>query len=581
MSKKGWIALLLLICTFLSGFSIQQANAVSAVENVNNQGEAAREAESGNPIISPMAASPVLTITPTQVEKGNNLTLNWTTSASYYTYEVWIGTSSRKSDVFKRDVGFRSSYSFNTFDLSPGTYYAMIVGFHDDGSKNSNSQPFTVISSSDTQPPTAPVASTTSITEKSVAIKWTASRDNVGLKEYRVFKNGQQEGGGLSTSTTTYTFHLLNSGTPYTFYVMAVDRAGNTSKSNVLSVQTPGPDTRPPSAPVITTVSKTHNSITLSYPATDNVGVVNYQIRGSVNDRYFYDHYTTESTHTIRDLLPNQYYLFRVTAFDAAGNSTVSAWHTVKTDPQPADTQPPTAPVLSSTSKTAQSVTLSWTASTDNVGVTGYDVYVNGAYHATTTNRTMVISRLTPYTSYRFMVRAKDAAGNTASSNTLTVTTSELAVSLSLGSSTLMEAEANDGSFSAQQIVTLSGSTFTNSLSGNVSVTNLPPGLTISVTRKSNTQIAISFLGKAVNHASQNDVTNATIRILPAAINGVGTTKTSGTFAFRFRDPVPVTGTYTYEYDNLNRLVRIKQGSTVIYEFTYDKNGNVKSKVKR
>ena len=50
-----------------------------------------------------------------------------------------------------------------------------------------------------------------------------------------------------------------------------------------------------------------------------------------------------------------------------------------------ADTQAPTAPVLSSTGATSSTISLSWTAATDNVGVTGYDVYVNGALNGTTT----------------------------------------------------------------------------------------------------------------------------------------------------------------------------------------------------
>jgi beta-glucanase (GH16 family)/fibronectin type 3 domain-containing protein len=86
-----------------------------------------------------------------------------------------------------------------------------------------------------------------------------------------------------------------------------------------------------------------------------------------------------------------------------------------------ADTQPPTAPAnLSVTAQTATSVSLSWTASTDNVGVTGYTVYRGttavGTLGGTTT--TYTDSSLTPGTTYSYTVVASDAAGNKSAAST-------------------------------------------------------------------------------------------------------------------------------------------------------------------
>ncbi|MDX6282413.1 MAG: streptogrisin [Kribbellaceae bacterium] len=77
------------------------------------------------------------------------------------------------------------------------------------------------------------------------------------------------------------------------------------------------------------------------------------------------------------------------------------------------DTQAPTAPGNSrSTGTTSDSVSLAWDASTDNVGVTGYDVY-NGTTLATSVaGTTATVSGLSADTSYSFTVQAKDAAGN-------------------------------------------------------------------------------------------------------------------------------------------------------------------------
>ena len=95
------------------------------------------------------------------------------------------------------------------------------------------------------------------------------------------------------------------------------------------------------------------------------------------------------------------------------------------------DTEAPTAPVLSSTGSTASSISLSWTASTDNVGVTGYEVVVNGIYNGTTTGTSYTINGLNASTTYPVYVRAKDAAGNSAASNTITPsTTSNTSITL-------------------------------------------------------------------------------------------------------------------------------------------------------
>src|SRR6266540_1464460 len=89
------------------------------------------------------------------------------------------------------------------------------------------------------------------------------------------------------------------------------------------------------------------------------------------------------------------------------------------------DTTPPSAPSnLQSTGKTATSVSLSWTASTDNVGVTGYDVYRGSTKVGTPTGTSYTDGGLSANTSYTYTVKARDAAGNvSAASNAVTVTT--------------------------------------------------------------------------------------------------------------------------------------------------------------
>ncbi|MFI7365014.1 glycoside hydrolase family 6 protein [Streptomyces sp. NPDC050149] len=90
------------------------------------------------------------------------------------------------------------------------------------------------------------------------------------------------------------------------------------------------------------------------------------------------------------------------------------------------DTQAPTAPTgVTVTAKTSGSVSLSWTASTDNTGVTGYDVFRDGVKVGSSTTTSYSDSGLSASTAYSYTVKAKDAAGNvSAASSALSATTS-------------------------------------------------------------------------------------------------------------------------------------------------------------
>jgi chitodextrinase len=92
----------------------------------------------------------------------------------------------------------------------------------------------------------------------------------------------------------------------------------------------------------------------------------------------------------------------------------------------PTDTQAPTAPAnLTAPSKTDTSVSLSWSASTDNVGVTGYDIYRGTTLAGSSSTTSYTVTGLSASTAYTFSVRARDAAGNTsAASASVSVTTS-------------------------------------------------------------------------------------------------------------------------------------------------------------
>jgi uncharacterized protein YjdB/chitodextrinase len=91
------------------------------------------------------------------------------------------------------------------------------------------------------------------------------------------------------------------------------------------------------------------------------------------------------------------------------------------------DTEPPTAPAdLKATNVSDTSVSLSWTASTDNVGVTGYDIWRNGQLDGKVGGAvtSYTANGVTPNTTYLYAVKARDAMGNISGfSNELSVTT--------------------------------------------------------------------------------------------------------------------------------------------------------------
>ncbi|HEX3933116.1 MAG TPA: fibronectin type III domain-containing protein, partial [Puia sp.] len=113
-----------------------------------------------------------------------------------------------------------------------------------------------------------------------------------------------------------------------------------------------------------------------------------------------------------RGLTPNTQYYYVVRAVDSTGAAALSNQATVIT--QSDKTPPTTPPNLRVVTTSSTSVTLGWNSSTDNVAVTGYYIYVNGAksYATAAGDTTFVVSDLDPTQEYSFNVVAVDASGN-------------------------------------------------------------------------------------------------------------------------------------------------------------------------
>ena len=114
---------------------------------------------------------------------------------------------------------------------------------------------------------------------------------------------------------------------------------------------------------------------------------------------------------------------------------------------QPADTEAPTAATnLAITNTTSNSATLTWTAATDNIAVTGYDLYVDNTLKSTHTGLTATVSGLLASTNYNFYVIARDDERNSSVASAIVTGTTTAAPTGGSGATELFFSEYVEGS---------------------------------------------------------------------------------------------------------------------------------------
>ncbi|MEO8234979.1 MAG: GEVED domain-containing protein [Flavobacterium sp.] len=402
--------------------------------------------------------------------------LSWTASTDNVGvtgYDVYQGTTLKGSTT--------TATTFAVTGLTASTAYTFSVKAKDAAgniSAASNVVNVTTLSNVvDTTAPSAPSALTASgTTSSSTNLSWTASTDNVGVTGYDVYQGGVFK---ANVATTSYTVTGLTAATAYSFYVIARDAAGNISvASNTVNVTT--------LTTSITYCASQGNSTADEKIGRVAIGSINNASTGTAGYEDFTSlstNITQNSAVTITvtpswtsTVYPEAYAVFidynknglftdagetvytkaASTTTPASGSFTVPATaltgatrmrvsmkynavptaceafsygqvedYTVNIVAGTADTVVPTAPTALTASGTTQTTTnLSWTASTDNVGVIGYDIYQGTTLKGSVAGTTFTVTALTASTAYTFSVKAKDAAGNiSASSNVVSVTT--------------------------------------------------------------------------------------------------------------------------------------------------------------
>ncbi|GIL23259.1 MAG: hypothetical protein BroJett042_17720 [Bacteroidota bacterium] len=133
---------------------------------------------------------------------------------------------------------------------------------------------------------------------------------------------------------------------------------------------------------------------------------------------------TAALTYTDNTGLPNTTYYYKLKTVNNNGTSAFSTAVSAQTFD---DTVAPSVPAfLTLASKTYTNVAFSWTASTDNVAVTGYEVLVDNVSVGTTTSNSYMAMNLTPGTLYNFTVKAFDASGNKSAASVALAETTQM-----------------------------------------------------------------------------------------------------------------------------------------------------------
>lgn len=276
----------------------------------------------------------------------------------------------------------------------------------------------------DVDPPTAPgQPAVTDLAIDHVSLAWQASTDAVGVVEYDV----RRDGGTIATTdglTRSFTDDDVTPGASYKYTVVARDAAGNVSPgSDSALVDVPTPDTSPPGAPtglLATWSSSTGSSLSWDVDTDDDTGVTGYLV-----DR---DGTTigNPSGTSYKDTAPlsSGSHSYVVRAVDAAGNVSPASSPAVVVVPAPPDTRAPTVPTRVSAAVQAPTRSrVTWGASSDNIGVTGYRVTRDGTRIATVADTSFVDSAMPAGAKHVYRVAAVDAAGNaSAASAAATVT---------------------------------------------------------------------------------------------------------------------------------------------------------------
>ena len=272
----------------------------------------------------------------------------------------------------------------------------------------------------DTVAPSVPTGLTAAaVSSSQINLTWNASTDNVAVTGYYVYLNDKPL---APTTGTSFSHTGLTPGTTYNYRVSANDAVPNHSAWTASVAATTASsggtvnDTVAPSVPTgLTAAAVSSSQINLKWsPSTDNVAVTGYYVY--LNDKALGTATSTSYSHT--GLTAGTTYNYRVSAYDAVPNhsawtASVAATTASASGGGGSDTTAPSVPTgLTAAAVSSSQINLAWNPSTDNVGITGYYVYLNDKPLGTATSTSYSHTGLSAGTTYNYRVSAYDAVPN-------------------------------------------------------------------------------------------------------------------------------------------------------------------------
>ncbi len=389
-ASKGWHSYALLIISILGLGSA----GCSGLVNANNS-------SSGGGSPTPLTISSVQAAAPStsgfQVDWATNIAAN---SAVDY------GTSASYGSTTPVNSAMVTSHQVGLTSLKTATLYHYRVRSTDASNVSAASGDMTFATAGDTTPPTVSITSPAANATLSGTVSLVASAtDNVAVANVQFKVDSANVGAAVTTVPYSYSLstNTLSNGN-HVVTAVATDTAGNTATSAGVTVKVSNTAT---AAPSITSLNPTSGLVGASVTITGaNFG-------------------TTQGTSTVKfngtAATPTSWSATSIVARVPAGATTGSVVVTVggvasnaMSFTVQADTTAPTVPTgLTATAISSSQINLSWTASTDNVGVTGYNIYRGGTKIGTSLGATYQDTGLAASTSYSYTVAAFDAAGNT------------------------------------------------------------------------------------------------------------------------------------------------------------------------
>ncbi len=359
---------------------------------------------------------------------------------------VWTKTSDNVGvaayNVYRNGVQVGTVNTPPTFydsGLTPQTSYSYTVAAFDAaGNLSPQSAPLSVatLGYPDTTPPTVPSGiRAAALSDLQISLAWTASVDNVAVSGYEIYRGTSTSTivPFSSTSANSYLDLQVVPGTTYYYQIDAFDTTGNHSARSAIFSSKTLPDTMPPTTPAnVAAVAQTGPSTVITWSSsTDDYQVGSYQIyRGLSPTNLLLIGGVPASTLTFSDMHPSlgKTYYYTVVALDIARNaSPMSSPVTVTFAPQ----APPSVPTGIRLSPTDVQISLTWTASTDNVPVVGYEIYRGTSPTSITALGTSPVPSFTdlqvsPSTTYYYQIDSYDGSNSTHSARSAIVTATTL-----------------------------------------------------------------------------------------------------------------------------------------------------------